>query len=88
SARAYPPLSISLPESIYGAASLDDLCVFIDPVDGTREFVEGRLYACQTLIGISWRGRPVCGVVGLPFHDGAVGVFVGGAREFTLTDTQ
>jgi 3'-phosphoadenosine 5'-phosphosulfate (PAPS) 3'-phosphatase len=44
-----------------------DVVVFIDPVDGTREFVEGRLDACQNLIGISYRGRAVAGVVGLPF---------------------
>ena len=43
------------------------MVVFIDPVDGTREFVEGRLNACQNLIGISYRGRAVAGVVGLPF---------------------
>ena len=45
-----------------------DVVVFIDPVDGTREFVEGRLGACQNLIGISYRGRAVAGVVGLPFY--------------------
>ncbi|KAJ9448525.1 3prime(2prime) [Diplonema papillatum] len=49
--------------------SLADVCVFVDPVDGTREFVEGRVMACQTLLGISWRGKPVAGVMGLPFHD-------------------
>ena len=44
-----------------------DIVVFVDPVDGTREFVEGRLSACQNLIGISYRGRALAGVVGLPF---------------------
>ena len=53
------------------AVALAELVVFIDPVDGTREFVQGRLEACQTLIGISWRGRAIAGVVGLPFHDPA-----------------
>ena len=47
---------------------LSDVIVFVDPVDGTREFVEGRLGACQNLIGISYRGRAVAGVVGLPFN--------------------
>jgi 3'-phosphoadenosine 5'-phosphosulfate (PAPS) 3'-phosphatase len=53
-----------------------DVIVFIDPVDGTREFVEGRLDACQNLIGISYRGRAVAGVVGLPFtrYWGEIGV--------------
>ena len=53
------------------SVALAELVVFIDPVDGTREFVQGRLEACQTLIGISWRGRAIAGVVGLPFHDPA-----------------
>ena len=39
-----------------------DVVVFIDPVDGTREFVEERLDACQNLIGISYRGRAVLGL--------------------------
>lgn len=46
---------------------LADLCVFVDPVDGTREFVEGRLEACQCLIGVAYRGRPLAGIVGIPF---------------------
>ena len=36
--------------------SLSEVCVFIDPLDGTREFVEGRLRNVQTLIGISLDG--------------------------------
>ena len=49
---------------------LDVLTVFVDPVDGTREFVEGRLDAVQCLIGIACRGRAVAGAIGLPFPDG------------------
>ena len=47
--------------------SLDQVVVYVDPLDGTREFVEKRLDAVQTLIGVSVRGRAVAGVVGLPF---------------------
>ena len=39
----------------------------MDPVDGTRELVEGRLQAVQTLVGVAVRGRAVAGAVGLPF---------------------
>lgn len=35
-----------------------------------REFVEGRLEAVQSLLGISYRGRAIAGVVGLPFPQG------------------
>ncbi len=34
---------------------LSHTTVFIDPLDGTREFVEGRLDAVQCLIGIAYK---------------------------------
>ena len=51
---------------------MDALTVFVDPVDGTREFVEGRLGAVQCLIGVACRGRAVAGAIGLPFPDGSL----------------
>jgi len=44
--------------------------VFVDALDGTREFVEGRLSNCQVLIGISVHGKAVAGAIGIPFPDG------------------
>jgi 3'(2'), 5'-bisphosphate nucleotidase len=39
-----------------------DVTVFVDPLDGTREFVKGRIEAVQSLIGVAYRGRYVeCG---------------------------
>ena len=46
---------------------ISDLTLYIDPMDGTREFVEGRLDNVQCLIGITWKGQPIGGVIGLPF---------------------
>ena len=46
---------------------LKDLVVFVDPLDGTREFVEGRLDAVQSLIGVCYKGKPLMGAQGLPF---------------------
>ena len=34
-------------------APLEELCVFVDPLDGTREFVEGRLANVQSLVGVA-----------------------------------
>ena len=53
------------------------VAVFVDPLDGTREFVEGRLENVQTLVGVSVDGEAVAGAVGLPFGgaDGAVVLF-------------
>jgi 3'-phosphoadenosine 5'-phosphosulfate (PAPS) 3'-phosphatase len=49
---------------------IDELTIFVDPLDGTREFVEGRLQNVACLIGIARHQRPVAGVIGVPFPDG------------------
>jgi hypothetical protein len=106
----------------YEEVVLADVCVFVDPLDGTREFVEvrthlsvplvescatkssltrsllslptapslaspppslcshlspplallrshhqGRLEAVQCLVGVAYRGRPIAGIIGIPF---------------------
>ena len=47
-----------------------EITVFVDPLDGTREFVEGRLSNCQVLVGIAIGGEAVAGAVGIPFPSG------------------
>lgn len=47
-----------------------DVTVFVDPLDGTREFVEERLSNCQTLIGVAVRGKAFGGIMGIPFPTG------------------
>lgn len=54
-------------KTVAGKVPAADVAVFVDPLDGTREFVRGNLAAVQTLAGVCIRGRPVAGVVGLPF---------------------
>jgi len=46
---------------------LNEVIVYVDPLDGTREFVEGRLENVQCLIGLCYRGRPLIGAIGVPF---------------------
>lgn len=46
---------------------VNDVCVFVDPLDGTLSFVKGNLEAVSSLIGISYRGEPIAGVVARPF---------------------
>merc|ERR1711966_604163 len=48
------------------------ITIFVDPLDGTREFVEGRLENCQVLVGIAIDGEAVAGAVGIPFQDGTM----------------
>lgn len=45
----------------------DDLCIWIDPLDGTKEFVSGFLDAVTVLIGVSYRGSAIGGVIVQPF---------------------
>ena len=71
------PNGFVIPEEL-ASLVLSDITVFIDPVDGTREFVEGRLEAVTSLLGVSYRGRAVAGIMGLPFHpSGQVQVVLG-----------
>ncbi len=49
------------------AVAATDVCVFVDPVDGTKEFVEGRLEAVQTLVGVALKGKSIAGAIGIPF---------------------
>ena len=53
------PLRMDLLENDIGETDeLDpnDVTIFVDPLDGTREFVEGRLENCQVLVGIAIGG--------------------------------
>eukprot|EP01138_Halocafeteria_seosinensis_P011178 gb/GECG01011416.1/.p1 GENE.gb/GECG01011416.1/~~gb/GECG01011416.1/.p1 ORF type:complete len:737 (+),score=91.62 gb/GECG01011416.1/:1-2211(+) len=43
------------------------LCVFVDPLDGTKSFTRGQYHAVTTLLGITLDERPLAGVVGIPF---------------------
>ena len=65
---------IGVPEDLRHPLAARDLCVFVDPVDGTREFVEGRLEAVECLVGVAYRGRAVAGVMGLPFYNDSLAV--------------
>lgn len=53
---------------IYDCVTLDELVVWVDPLDGTKEFTEGLLEHVTVLIGLAIRGIPVAGVIAQPFH--------------------
>jgi len=46
-----------------------DVCVFVDPLDATKEYTVGNLDACMSLVGIGYQGRAVAGVMHQPFVD-------------------
>ena len=56
----------------------NELIIFIDPLDGTREFVENRIENVQCLIGITLNGKPIAGAVGMPMvHENKIEIAYG-----------
>ena len=66
---------------------MTEVTIFVDPVDGTREFVEGRLSSCQCLVGIAVNGMAMAGAIGIPFPTGRLEDSVDGASGTTTTPT-
>lgn len=46
----------------------EEVTIWVDPLDGTREFTEGLYDHVTVLIGISLNGKPVAGVIHQPFY--------------------
>merc|ERR1712217_785823 len=47
----------------------EDVCIWVDPIDGTKEFTEGIKNAVTCLIGIAYKGDPIAGIINRPFSD-------------------
>lgn len=47
----------------------NEVCFWIDPLDGTGGFVKGHTEHVTCNIGVSVRGKPLFGVIGKPFPD-------------------
>uniref|UniRef100_A0A0G4IAH1 3'(2'),5'-bisphosphate nucleotidase 1 n=1 Tax=Chromera velia CCMP2878 TaxID=1169474 RepID=A0A0G4IAH1_9ALVE len=56
----------------YGKVHPRRLSCWVDPLDGTAEFVRGDLQSVTTLIGVALDGVPVAGVIAKPFGDAAL----------------
>lgn len=69
-----------LPDSIpsnLSSINIDELVLWVDPLDGTREFTQGIKEAVTCLIGICHQGRPIAGVINRPFSGETVSAIVG-----------
>lgn len=64
--HALDHLANQVPHDLY-EVELKDVVLFVDPLDGTREFIKGELEAVTTLIGIAYKGEPIAGVVYQPY---------------------
>jgi len=49
---------------------VSELAVYIDPLDGTKSYVDGRLPEVTTLIGLSYQSSPLIGLIGHPWSEG------------------
>nr|ACO10671.1 32,5-bisphosphate nucleotidase 1 [Caligus rogercresseyi] len=63
----------------FGNVTMDDLTVWIDPLDGTKEFADGFLERVTILIGIAVKGKSVAGVIHQPYYKGTEGRTLYGA---------
>ena len=56
-------------KTINQALDAKDVCVWIDPIDGTKEYTEGIKDAVTCLIGIAYKGNPIAGIINRPFSN-------------------
>lgn len=47
---------------------MSELCVWIDPIDNTKGFINGTLDCVTVLIGLSRNKRAYLGILGLPYR--------------------
>ncbi|XP_037751632.1 3'(2'),5'-bisphosphate nucleotidase 1 isoform X2 [Chelonia mydas] len=59
--KAFPPEYSSIKE--------EELVVWVDPLDGTKEYTEGLLDHVTVLIGIAYEGKAIAGVINQPFYN-------------------
>lgn len=76
-----PPLAdeFEVPAELAASLTVADTCLWIDPLDGTIEFVRGNVHHVCVLIGVAVCNRPVAGVVLEPFVGGEGGQLTYGA---------
>ncbi|XP_033859436.1 3'(2'),5'-bisphosphate nucleotidase 1 [Acipenser ruthenus] len=57
----------------YSGVREEELVVWVDPLDGTKEYTEGLLDHVTVLIGIAYDGKAIAGVINQPFHNYELG---------------
>ncbi|XP_062857605.1 3'(2'),5'-bisphosphate nucleotidase 1 [Trichomycterus rosablanca] len=53
----------------YSGLKEEELVVWVDPLDGTKEYTEGLLDHVTVLIGIAYKGKAIAGVINQPFYN-------------------
>ncbi|MBN3324681.1 BPNT1 nucleotidase, partial [Atractosteus spatula] len=57
----------------YSGLREEELVVWVDPLDGTKEYTEGLLDHVTVLIGIAYNGTAIAGVINQPFYNYQLG---------------
>lgn len=57
----------------YSGLKEEELVVWVDPLDGTKEYTEGLLDNVTVLIGIAYEGKAIAGVINQPFYNYQLG---------------
>lgn len=47
---------------------IDEVCLWIDPMDCTNGFLNGNYEDITVLVGLSHKNKPVAGVIGTPYQ--------------------
>ncbi|XP_066451184.1 3'(2'),5'-bisphosphate nucleotidase 1 isoform X2 [Eleutherodactylus coqui] len=55
--------------SQYNNIKEEELVVWVDPLDGTKEYTEGLLDHVTVLIGIAYEGKAIAGVINQPYYN-------------------
>lgn len=53
----------------YCSIKEEDLVVWVDPLDGTKEYTEGLLDNVTILIGIAYEGKAIAGIINQPYYN-------------------
>jgi 3'(2'), 5'-bisphosphate nucleotidase len=61
-----PGEDFQVPKNL-GEIDIADISIFVDPLDGTSEFVKGRLHCVSVIIGIAYKSKALAGVIYRPF---------------------
>ena len=64
-----PPIGRSSTQIIEEKLKLEDCILWVDPVDGTKEFIAGNLQCCTILLGLSICGKPEVGITHFPCYN-------------------
>lgn len=68
----------------YENLTAKDITIWVDPLDGTAEYVEGKVTHVTVLIGISVKGSVIAGVINQPFDSDDVSPNVDGHKGRTI----